>query len=423
MTVGVVTMLAVGLLARPASARVARVPDVFGGGSFAVDCGVSHRAADDPILFPGLPARSHDHTFFGNVSTDAFSTDASLLAGETLCHRAADRSAYWVPTLLESGRPVRPLGASIYYLGRTVGRVEPLPPGLRMVAGDPRARAPQGIERVWWNCRWEDPIEAAVPVCPTGGDFGLRLHVVFPACWDGVRLDSADQSHMAYPVDGVCPADHPVAVPSIMLIVRYPVSGNEDLAFTSGSLDSAHADVFVAWRGEAQARLVDHCVNGRRDCEKLSNGPERCPLESVPEGATAEAPVSCPPPTTGFDDVSCRLHAIATSTASAPGLTTGTRTRLRSAARAAGRFVSRAARRCVRGAPSAMSASLDGALDRLSPYDAFFRSDRRRCAVPVLERSTLLRRAAQLLVDIDDVRRAGLRTCPVAPSIAESYAR
>jgi hypothetical protein len=46
--------------------------------------------------------------------------------------------------------------------------------------------------------------------CPDG----LRLEVVFPSCWDGKNVDSADHvSHMAYPdlvQAGECPETHPV---------------------------------------------------------------------------------------------------------------------------------------------------------------------------------------------------------------------
>ena len=45
-------------------------------GYFAVACGFSHRNQDDPIVYPRERGRSHDHTYFGNSSTNAFSTPA-----------------------------------------------------------------------------------------------------------------------------------------------------------------------------------------------------------------------------------------------------------------------------------------------------------------------------------------------------------
>src|SRR3569833_4220603 len=34
---------------------------------FQVNCSPSHHQPDDPIVFPGLPGASHDHTFIGNM--------------------------------------------------------------------------------------------------------------------------------------------------------------------------------------------------------------------------------------------------------------------------------------------------------------------------------------------------------------------
>ena len=55
-------------------------------------------------------------------------------------------------------------------------------------------------------------------------------------------LDSDDHhSHMAYAVEGRCPPSHPVALPAIELILRYPeIKG--PVVLSSGSIYSAHAD-------------------------------------------------------------------------------------------------------------------------------------------------------------------------------------
>ena len=44
------------------------------GVNFISSCRTSHRAMDDPIVFPGYPGLSHDHTFVGNTTTNASST-------------------------------------------------------------------------------------------------------------------------------------------------------------------------------------------------------------------------------------------------------------------------------------------------------------------------------------------------------------
>jgi hypothetical protein len=64
------------------------------GNNFFSNCSFSHAAPDDPIVHPGHPGASHPHTFFGNATTDADSTLASLRAGATTCKLAADRAAY-----------------------------------------------------------------------------------------------------------------------------------------------------------------------------------------------------------------------------------------------------------------------------------------------------------------------------------------
>jgi len=75
-------------------------------------------------VFPGEPGRSHDHSFVGNVSTNAFSTLETLREAGTTCRRPADTAAYWVPTLLVDGSPVAPCY-------RTLERVQPAPAGLK----------------------------------------------------------------------------------------------------------------------------------------------------------------------------------------------------------------------------------------------------------------------------------------------------
>src|SRR6266516_5979553 len=125
-------------------------------GVFAALCCFSHAAPDDPIVHPGLPGMSHLHDFFGNVTTDAYSGYASLRAGGTTCRTTQDASGYWVPALLRAGVPVTPLAVKIYYRaarGADAAAIQPPPPGLRMVAGDAMASAPQPGHVTFWGCR------------------------------------------------------------------------------------------------------------------------------------------------------------------------------------------------------------------------------------------------------------------------------
>lgn len=238
--------------------------------NFVSVCRFSHRANDDPIVFPGQPGASHDHSFFGNTTTDSESTLASLRAGGTTCQRPGDLAAYWAPTLYVDGEPVEPVGANVYYRRGTLAPVEPFPAGLRMIAGSAMADEPQGRDVTSWGCGIDSGVRPAVevPTCPDVGRSGLRLHVRFPSCWDGANLDSADhRSHMAYPTRrGGCPATHPVSVPQITLLIRYPVAGGDGVELASGGVYSGHADFFNAWDESALERLVDRCLNALRHC-------------------------------------------------------------------------------------------------------------------------------------------------------------
>jgi hypothetical protein len=282
---GGVVIVAVLLLAAPATSASrsphAAAPGLHGG-SFFSNCRFSHTAPDDPIVFPRQPGRSHPHTFFGNTSTNAYSTPRSLRRAGTTCTPRADTAAYWVPTLLRNGREVRPPKAQIYYIMRGYDRMRPFPPGLRMIAGDAHAMRPQSARITYWACgarlartRPTPAPPAACPLlaphrrlrvrgaAPSRRTF-LELHVNFPDCWDGRRLDSRDhQSHMAYSRRFVCPRSHPVKVPLVRLMIRYPISMGDGVVLSSGGRFSGHADFLNGWDQRALAQLVGNCFHDR----------------------------------------------------------------------------------------------------------------------------------------------------------------
>ena len=251
----------------------------LGDGSYFIStCGYSHHAPDDPIVFPREPGFSHDHTFVGNVSTNAFSTLATLRAASGTCQPRADTAAYWAPTLYTDGEPVLPLSATVYYRRLTTAPVRAFPPGLRMVAGNSHAVSPQPLSITYWDCGLvkttlygprEGLVPAAsssIPACPPKTT--LQLHVNFPNCWNGRTLDSADhRSHMAYSVGGRCPASHPVAVPAISLVYRYPpsVTGGSTM-LSSGGQHSGHADFINSWHQQALDRLISSCLDLHSGC-------------------------------------------------------------------------------------------------------------------------------------------------------------
>ena len=239
------------------------------GVNFVENCRYSHQAPDDPIVFPGQPGLSHQHTFVGNRTTNAFSSFGSLRSSGTTCLRPEDTAAYWVPALYQATTEVLPVAATVYYRRGTVAEVSPFPNNLRMIAGDAKATSPQGMRVTFWSCGIASGVRRSteVPTCPdTRGSF-LRLHIRFPECWDGRRLDSSDhKSHMAYATRTGCPSTHPVAVPQITQIYRYPSRGGDGFALASGGVYSAHADFLNAWKPGALRKLVNDCLNALVHC-------------------------------------------------------------------------------------------------------------------------------------------------------------
>jgi hypothetical protein len=267
---GAATVAVAVAMAGPSGGRVGSVAQLRGV-NFVSTCRFSHAAPDDPIVYPGKPGASHRHSFVGNVSTDAYSSLDTLHGAATTCERAEDTAAYWMPTLLVDGQPVEPVGATIYYRRRTLAATTAFPAGLRMIAGSAKATSPQGRMITFWNCGALAgvPSSSEIPTCPARRRTSLRLHVTFPDCWNGSSLDSAShQSHMAYSHRGRCPRTHPVAVPRITLIYRYPTTGGAGVTLASGGRYSAHADFFNAWDQAGLERLVTTCLNALRHCQR-----------------------------------------------------------------------------------------------------------------------------------------------------------
>jgi hypothetical protein len=247
---------------------------------FRLECGIDHYAPDDPIVFPGQPGVSHMHSFYSNPTTNAFTTTDSLMAAGGTCAYldGLDHSAYWIPSLMYTnpdGTVSRYSSTQqqlvVYY--RKVGgvngpTVHPFPIGLRMVAGDSHATAPQNNPHVGFDCSDGGPEYQYLPDCTNAQSGNTPVGFVsFPNCWDGVHLDSADhKSHMAYPVSdttGQCPADHPVSLPRVDFEDWLNgTSGGPNYFLSSNSnIYSMHGDVYEAWDPRLQNGLIDTCMN------------------------------------------------------------------------------------------------------------------------------------------------------------------
>jgi hypothetical protein len=240
----------------PASAGKTGASTFPGGAYFNLACGFSHRNNDDPIVFPGQPGRSHNHTYIGNRDVTATATPASLRQGrETTCEIADDLSTYWVPTLYVGTQPVIPYAGVVYYVRLTPQRVSSFPPDLKMVAGNSAARRAQRTDVASWSCGGIGASKrfAAVPACRE--DQLVELRVRFPDCWNGRTSDSPNHaSHMAYSTGGRCPSSHPVAVPTLIVVLLYPPVPRR--AQPSAGRFAAHADFMNGWNPDSLAKFV-----------------------------------------------------------------------------------------------------------------------------------------------------------------------
>jgi hypothetical protein len=257
-------------------------PSSDGIGAFRTVCAYSHMAFDDPIVYPGQPGRSHLHAFFGNTGINAYSTaDSVATTGNSTCRGGIlNRSGYWVPALIDTrtGVPVAPRAGVWYYktgyLGVRYQDVQPMPSGLRMIAGNMTAQSPAEAPYQHWRCESGSGQYTVPSACPSGDE--LIMVVVFPQCWDGVNLDSADhRSHMAYASNG-CPPSYPVALPEISLNVRYAIEDQSSYPHLRLSSDmyksstpggwSIHGDWFNGWQQSASEKFVRECTGKPADC-------------------------------------------------------------------------------------------------------------------------------------------------------------
>lgn len=264
-------------------------------GAFRIPCAPSHFAFDDPIVAPGQPGAAHLHMFFGNTLTDASSTAASIAStGNSTCAGGtANRTAYWVPALLDgNGVPVLPDFQIFYYKtgygGVAPADVRPMPPGLRMISGDKNATAAQSM--AYWGCNevyighFGSIREVlADPRCGPGKH--LVMSVEFPQCWDGANLDAPDhKSHLAF-ASGGCPASHPVPLPVITFNIDFliPASGTAGWHLSSDNYDyarlgggfSVHGDWFNGWDPQVENTWITNCENRSIDCHAYLLGDGR----------------------------------------------------------------------------------------------------------------------------------------------------
>lgn len=249
---------------------------------FSVKCFFSHANFDDPILHPDEPGEAHKHHFYGNKSTDAYTTTRRLERRSTNCDRPEDdKAAYWSPALFDGTTELFAYETHFYYRNINVMASErdqhvPFPRGFRMIAGtaEQRIDVPPGERVANWECQHNPTPTDDFPDTCEGKD--LFALITFPSCWDGINLtppeNPEDQSHVVYPWRNpenprVCPDTHPVVLPELTQHIRYEVPlVLAGLSLSSGDGDSLHADFWNAWDEPTQAFLVENCLLAGIQC-------------------------------------------------------------------------------------------------------------------------------------------------------------
>ena len=283
-------------------------PDVVG--AFRFICTAGQVLPDDPIVYPGQPGKSHLHQFYGNMSANASSTYATLRAsGESSCNRgpfAANRSAYWMPAMLDgAGQVVKPEFVSIYYKRRPAsdpkcmlknyqseGNCLPIPNGLKFIFGYDMLTKERPTGSLWFNCQGPGAVPGhysnltqVLANCPANRGTLVGAIIEAPNCWDGKNLDSPNhRDHVAYRSYGgwgypKCPASHPYVIPTFTLGAWYPVAAG--MHFSSDAMvpgaapgTTFHADYFEAWDPAVKAMWTQNCIDKMLNCSggDLGNG-------------------------------------------------------------------------------------------------------------------------------------------------------
>jgi hypothetical protein len=285
--------------------------DGIAEGAFRFLCEPGQLLYEDPIVYPGQPGASHLHQFFGNREANASSAFESLrTTGGSTCNWmkdangdflpiAANRSAYWVPALLDgTGNVVRPDYLTVYYKRHTtmngcrptgqavpIGTCVPLPHGLRYIFGRSLANLAGTLDKGYeYRCEAPDTghyanLEDVLAACPPG--FRIIGWASAPSCWDGTHLDSPNhRDHMAYadwvPGEGTlqCPPTHPYLIPHFELGQVWNVDGLDPSKLQLSSDSAApgekrgstyHADWWGAWDDGVMMTWNDNCIEKALD--------------------------------------------------------------------------------------------------------------------------------------------------------------
>ncbi|GGM71867.1 hypothetical protein GCM10012275_47990 [Longimycelium tulufanense] len=262
-------------------------------GTFVSQCGRNedgHHNSDNFIVTPGQRnGAHHTHDYVGNKSTNAFSTNRSLLQADTTC-QTGDRSAYFWPVLRSRDGVERDQNApgggrdgnvgtiltassvQLQFRGNAANKVSPMPRFLRVITGDAKAASSgdKSNARARWTCSgFEDRFTAKYPICPQGSQ--VKRVLDFPSCWDGRNLDSENhRTHMRFPNNnGQCPSGTR-AVPQLRMVLTYDVPAGQTFALDTFPEEkhnpvTDHGDFANVMPNELMNFAVN-CINSGQRC-------------------------------------------------------------------------------------------------------------------------------------------------------------
>ncbi|KAF4470185.1 fungistatic metabolite [Fusarium albosuccineum] len=271
-----------------------------------MSCSLIQTGRVDPIIAPGRVA-AHVHKISGASNMGISATYDDLQASRcTSCEIQDDKSAYWTPQLFYqhgngSFEMVPNDGTVVYYLGRGENRtkMEPFPPGFKMLSGDSTARSADTktmtynktgykgrpvAERISFACLDSSgPSKERSYMWKTDCDNGMRAQVHFQSCWNGGDYQP-DQSHVAYmsQIDnGICPPTHPRQLPHLFLEVIYGVNNIQKskggrFVFAQGDTTGYgfHGDFLNGWNMNVLTSAIKNCINN----DGIGGAVSKCPV-------------------------------------------------------------------------------------------------------------------------------------------------
>ncbi|MDH2427156.1 DUF1996 domain-containing protein [Sphaerisporangium sp. TRM90804] len=262
-------------------------------GSFVSRCGRNeggHHNSDNVIVAPGVTNGAHHvHDYVGNLDSNGFSTNESLLAADTTCSNGDKSTHYWPVVRLQNragpdadkpgggldgnvGQIVKPASVTLTMRGNPNSKVVAMPQFLRIITGDAKSftNGPTNANARWTCTGFENrTLKDKYPICPRGSQV-VRL-LQFQSCWDGSNIDSANhRTHVTFAgADGACPEGFQ-AIPALEQRITYNLPPGPGFALDSFPEQlhkpvTDHGDFINVMSEDLMKRAVD-CINTGRRC-------------------------------------------------------------------------------------------------------------------------------------------------------------